>query len=90
MSRENKVHEGRIKLIDSMFKKRVPIPPERVKGVEPSSPVWKTGALTVELHPHCRHIISSSKGLCVIGFFFATVDLYSHLLQLSDAKQALG
>lgn len=24
---------------------------ERVKGVEPSSPVWKTGALTVELHP---------------------------------------
>jgi len=26
----------------------------------------------------------------VIGFFFATVDLYSHLLQLSDAKQALG
>gem|GEM_PF-2510583 len=25
---------------------------ERVKGVEPSSPVWKTGALTVELHPH--------------------------------------
>ncbi len=27
---------------------------ERVKGVGPSSPVWKTGALTVELHPHAR------------------------------------
>ena len=28
------------------------VPSERVKGIEPSSPVWKTGALTVELHPH--------------------------------------
>ena len=26
---------------------------ERVKGVEPSSSVWKTEALTVELHPRC-------------------------------------
>ena len=30
---------------------------ERVKGVEPSSPVWKTGALTVELHPHIAIVL---------------------------------
>ena len=30
---------------------------ERVKGIEPSSPVWKTGALTIELHPRVLCIL---------------------------------
>lgn len=38
---------------------------ERVKGVEPSSPVWKTGALTVELHPqpHSKRMIVYHKSV---------------------------